>query len=121
MSFAALRDKIVAKGIISVHATETRPCRLRGCLDGFAICKRLNSVEEFESEIEAREPELQELREQLRQKKKSEEDYWAFRCATVQIEWTFEILKVGYPERYKTVSLRAKMKFYEHQGNFNAL
>lgn len=116
MTLPELRDRIVERGIEESKKTETIPYKLQGCLDGFEICRKLTSIEDFESEVRVRELELQSIRDDISNKKKTREDYFRFRCATAQIEWTLEVLKVGCPERYERHSVRAARLYAEIVG-----
>jgi hypothetical protein len=89
-TFEKIRDKFIELCTVSVHATETRPEKIKGCLDGIAICKRMTSLEELASEIKARTPELDRLRELG-----DPRDYWAFRCADAQLGWLYAVVEAG--------------------------
>ncbi len=89
-SFEEVRDKFVELCTKSVEATESKPERIQGCLDGLALCKKMTSIEEIVSEIECRKPELDLLRRQENAK-----EYWAFRCADAQLEWFLQVMAAG--------------------------
>lgn len=116
MTFIELRDALVKLGEASARKTETRPEKLQGCLDGFAILKRMNNIDELESEVNAREPELRNLVDAVRADETKAPEYWKFRCATAQLEWAFEIFQVGYPNRYAVTSVRATMMYAKIVG-----
>jgi hypothetical protein len=89
-TFEQVRDKFVEICTVSIHATETRPEKIKGSLDGVAICKRMTSIEELASEIRARTPELDRLRDLG-----EAADYWAFRCADAQLGWLYAVVSAG--------------------------
>ena len=98
-TFILLRDKIIEQGIEGVKNDDTfhgKQHKRDGAIAGFQICSQLNSLKEFEARIAKRRTEEAGGRREGQQI----EDYWYHRCATVQIEFCYEVLKIyvgGYP------------------------
>jgi hypothetical protein len=90
MTIIELRDEVIRRGIESANKNETREYRKRGCLAGFELCRTLETPEQFTNILTER---LTNERE-LIQKQVPTAEYWEYRCATVQIEFVFERLKI---------------------------
>lgn len=89
-SLSALRDKIIAIGIASVHKHEIRPEKIRGCLAGFELCRVLETPADYQECLRQRhEQETRMHREQV-----DAEEYWEYRCATAQVEHLWERLRI---------------------------
>jgi len=106
--FPMVRDALLKRMEESVHKHEKVPCRIKGCLNGIAICRKLNSVAELKGEIQARRPEGDHLDKKMvsvAQASTLEDfggayaDYWMYRCASAQIEWAYEVLRLGFDDQ----------------------
>lgn len=110
MKLPELMDRIIEEGIRSVQETETSEERLRGGIAGFELCRGLLTLEEFEKILGERHQKEQDLRI-------ADQDiaaYWEYRCATIQVEYCYEIVKVAYG-RYP-LSARAVLRYHEIVG-----
>jgi hypothetical protein len=91
MTFQELRDRIVEDGIKSVHANEKRPEKIRGCLAGFELISKMNTPAEITSALASR----RMAEDTMFRDKIDPESWWEYRCCTAQLEYAFEIIKVG--------------------------
>lgn len=113
MNITELRDALIEKGIKSAKSKETG-AKLEGALKGFELCRTLDSMEDFERVLQEREIEEDNLRIAVHKDSEGKEaidNYWSYRYGTLQVEFVYETLKVGFPGRYKTISARAGMRY----------
>jgi hypothetical protein len=111
-----IMDCVIEDGIQSVLDSETRVSHRRGGVAGFEICRKLASISEYERILTERHKQEHQMR-MTKPKSLDLEDYWEHRCATVQVEWCYEIIKVILG--YSPVSARAAMKVYSVLNRFN--
>lgn len=105
-----LRDRLIKDGIKSVREHEKRPERIRGGVAGFELCRTLATTEDFTKTLdERRRKEHQMYRDRI-----DAETYWEYRYATIQIEFVFERLKVGWG--MTPLSARAVMHYAKLVG-----
>ncbi len=103
--FILLRDKIAEQGIASVKKDATfhgKRHKREGSISGFQICSQLSSLKQFEEKLAKRDVAEMNWRKEGREI----EDYWFHRCATGQIEFCYEALKV-YVGGFRHYSARA--------------
>ena len=117
MNFDEYKERLIVEGLASVHKHEKRPERIRGGVMGFELCRTLNSVWDFQDELERRhrhEVDLISLRS-LSEERRAElagadvpvsqgpsrgtiEDYWEYRIATAQVEYVYERMLVVWAQ-----------------------
>jgi hypothetical protein len=90
-----VKEQLISEGIASVHTNEKRYERVRGCLAGFELCRTLNSIWDFQEELERRN---KREKEWLQTHEVSHDEYWEHRCATVQVEYVFERMLVVWSQ-----------------------
>jgi hypothetical protein len=114
MTVQDYRDAVIAEAVVSVHKHETREFRKQGCLDGLEICRTLLTLEDYQKEIKAR----NDIEDALVscEEKPSLEDYWKFRCATAQLEYVYERMKVAYAVPGMPLSAMAIMQYAKIVG-----
>jgi len=109
MTIQELKEKVIESGIASVKKYEKGEQR-EGAIEGFELCRELNTPQECEKELkERRKKEI--FDEDLRSDTKK---YWRYRYATLQIEYWYEILKVAFC--YPTISARAGIRYSQIVG-----
>ncbi len=111
LAFAELLRRLCDTMVLSVEQHETRTHRRRGCMAGIALCRTLTSAADFERVIAERKARDRTLRTFA-----PLEQYWEERCATAQVEYAFEVIKVavgGYPH----VRARAALQYQRLFGN----
>lgn len=92
MTWAALREKILVDMIASIERHETRDFRKQGCLAGLAICRTLETNDDF----------VRAIRTQRAKAKYAisegfgTQEYWRERCASAQIEFFYERFRVAH-------------------------
>jgi len=96
----------------SVAKHEVRDHRRRGCMAGIGICRTLTTVADFERVLAEREKHDLALRDA----KVPIDEYWEARCATAQVEYAYEVVKVACGG-YASYSSRAVMQFHQLLGN----
>lgn len=99
-----LRDKIIQRGIASVHKREDRPERIRGCLEGFRIVATLETPADFTRVLLDR----QAIEHTMHWVDRvSPAEYWEYRCATAQVEHVWERLRIvwGIGERVSGMAI----------------
>lgn len=98
------KQLVIDRGIKSAKAKETG-ARLEGALEGFAIARKLENLEQFDRAIKQRYLIEQTLRHDcletevefpfcLKKDSSSAENYWRYRYATLQLEYVAGILRV---------------------------
>lgn len=110
-SLALVRDRVIADGLLEVRSTyfHTDP-RQAGAIEGFELCRSLDTREQFERVIAARNRREQRIRP------RSEEDsaarrYVSHRYATLQVEWVLAcMIAGGWARDGDAVSGRAALK-----------
>jgi hypothetical protein len=90
MTVLELRDKIISDGITSIETTEKRENHRRGGINGFELCKNLDTPHAFEKTLEERHKEERKLIADA----VGVNVYWEYRAATVQIEFLWERMKI---------------------------
>lgn len=95
MTIEKLRDRLIADGIAEVERVyaDDDPKRL-GAVEGFELARTLETREQFERVLRAR----QRREAKLRRLQPSDEQlaaYWRHRYATLQIEWALNCLLVA--------------------------
>jgi hypothetical protein len=103
MTIIEFRDRVIREAEESVNKMEYRPFRKRGCLEGLRIAKSIEPLMDcFQQEIMMRHEIENAMRTEdkrgfsLAEREKHIEQFWEFRCATAQLEFVLESLKVGY-------------------------
>lgn len=114
MTPATLRGKLIAAGIAEVEgAYPPDSYKRRGALHGFELCRALETREQFEATLRERgEDERRQVDEGVVGGREAPiEEYWEYRCATLQIEHVYRRLLVlwGSP----TLSARAVIQVAE--------
>ncbi len=96
--FGDLIELIVADGRRSVERLEKREERRQGCLEGFQLCEEMKGLGVLEFELALRQMEAtdNDNRKRLHRNEIEAEDFRRHRCATAQIEYCYEILRVAY-------------------------
>lgn len=89
-SIRELRDQIITEAIASVHKWETRPEKIRGCLQGLEICRTLDTPEDYQAALSTR----YDVEDEMRSDRVPIDQYWEYRCATAQIEFVWERLRI---------------------------
>ncbi len=112
MTLEQLIVKAIEDGIKSVQEQEHDPRRLAGYLAGFEICRSLQGPKDYADVLSVRHREEVEFRWQ----NDDVEGYWEYRCATIQIEWCYEIMKVAL--RMYPLSSRAIHYYQKVMGEF---
>jgi hypothetical protein len=126
MTIQEFKDVVIEAGIMSVNQTETREHRIRGCMAGFEIAKRLNTPEEFEKELVQRTIEENNFQRMAgghkttTEARAAAERYIEFRCATLQIEHVYERMKVAWHynhiHHFDSLSSRAVIQYAKIVG-----
>jgi hypothetical protein len=101
MKIEDFRDEIIRRAIVSVNQHEDREYRRRGCLEGLRIAGTMLAIGEFQDEIQKRNEIEYAIRsegreEEIADREKQIEKFWEFRCATAQLEFVLDRLKVAY-------------------------
>ena len=88
-----LKAKVIKRGLISIETEEKEYAR-RGGRHGFELCRYLHTPQDFEQVLAERHRMEMRMSYDV-----SEENYWEYRWATLQINHVYERLKVlwGYP------------------------
>lgn len=112
MDVNELKNKIIKEGIEGCKK-DFNGVERDASIQGFEMCRNLKTMKDFEREIERRrKKEIEMVYENLKgemYEKISDEEYWKHRYATIQIEYTYEILKVAYG--YPIISARAGLRY----------
>src|SRR5574337_393442 len=118
MNVEEFKERVIADGIASVKQHEKRPERLRGGIAGFELCRNLNSMWDFQEEMSKRHQHKRDMvslmtfsPEKLKELRgegmyglpadmpvPTSEEYWEYRCATVQVEFVFERMLVAWSQ-----------------------
>lgn len=110
-----VRAHVIAMGLASVAQHETRPERKEGCLEGFRIAGALALHPECWAEVLQ---ERQAFETGLHRSDVDPKDYWRYRCATLQIEWVRERLRVVWAanglDGGALISVRATLDVYRY-------
>lgn len=112
MNIIELRDRLIEDGIRSVHKHETRLEFIRGGVAGFELCRTLQKPEDYMRILEERHRSEHEMG--WKKISVSSEAYWEHRYATIQIEFVFKHLKVGWG--MSPLSARALIHYAELVG-----
>lgn len=86
---------LVEEGKKSVAKGETRPNRIRGCLEGFRIVAEdmaPHTPERYEAELAER----RQIEQTMLEGHDDPEAYWEYHCATAQIEHVYKRLQVVF-------------------------
>lgn len=119
MTFEQLRDRVIEDGIAEVKvAYEPTDPRRVGAIEGFELCRSLDSREAFESVLQARE--RRDARKALREARPTKEQsdaFWRQRYATLQVAWVLKcLLAGGWARPGELVSSRALRKVAQIGG-----
>ena len=100
-----LRDRLIGEGIESVLRDERmNENERRGSIAGFSACRTLATPEDFQRALQERELVERDLR-----RRKDLSAYWYHRFGTIQIEYVFDLLKVGWG--FPLISARAGLRY----------
>jgi hypothetical protein len=93
-----LRDLLIEDGIAEVERVYEEDDRRRaGAIEGFELCRSLGSPSEFRKVLDARQRrEDRWVREFYANERIREDDYWRHRYATLQVEFVYNVLRVGW-------------------------
>ncbi len=109
--FILVRNAVIEQGIEGVKSDDTfhgATHKREGSIAGFQLCRQLNTLQEFEEKINKRQ--IEEAN--WRREGPRPEDYWFFRCATTQIEFCYEVMKV-FVGRSTHYSARATVCYHK--------
>jgi hypothetical protein len=95
-------EYIAERARTSVETYETRNFRKEGCLNGIQMCEDMKNlqVEDFELALIVMEQKDKELRQKYHNGEVLIENYRQQRCATAQVEWFYERLRVAHADLY---------------------
>jgi len=96
MTLAEFRDKVIESARESLVRLETREHRRRGCMRGLEIAATMLNAEEFYQEILSRQKLEWHLRDGVVQHTVTPGEFWEFRCATLQIDFVYQRMKLAY-------------------------
>jgi hypothetical protein len=108
MTYQEIVEKLVEGGIEGVKNANYKPEEEAAYIRGFEICRNLSTIGEFTTTLDERHKRELEL---MGPSYDAQEDYWPHRWETTQIEYVWEVLKVGmglYPQ-----SAQAAMRYGE--------
>ena len=92
MTIAEFKNRLILDGIESVKKDDSmKPHEKDGSIEGFNMCRKINSPEDFEKIISERRANEHKLIDNL-----SAEEVWEYKYATIQIEYVYERLKVAW-------------------------
>lgn len=107
-SVLAFRDWLLPRMIDSIERTETRAYRREGCLLGVEYVRKLDSPQGFIALLNLRHKYEHYLAFERHQSGEwpagAYEDYWRYRCATAQVEYVWERLRLAWELDYTVVS-----------------
>lgn len=109
MIIEELKNYLIERGIKSVKKTEKGSQKLGG-IEGFKMCRALNTPKDFENKIQELYKESQEIvmrRPNLI--KEEQEQYWRIRYQCLQVEFVYERLKCAW--RFPSLSARAVLDY----------
>jgi hypothetical protein len=90
MNLIRLRDRLIAEGLAAVeHDGRMTDRNRRGSRAGFALCRGLDTPDDFAHTLAARH------RHEAESGEAPAEDRREYRRATVEVEFVWEVLKVG--------------------------
>ena len=123
MTIEEFKVIVIHRGIESVKKKE-RGAELAGGLLGFKRCGKLHTPKDFYNAVSKERAKLHDIRMKLNGsfKFKKSEEYTKQLYICLQIEWTFEMMKVAWdfekPQRYNftPLSSRAIIKYGEIVG-----
>ena len=102
MTIDTYKERLITDGLTSVKKNEKRQERIKGGVAGFELCRKLNSMADFEEELERRRKEELRLMNEYYgmkcERKEVLDEYWEYRYATVQIEYVFERMLVMWSQ-----------------------
>ena len=103
-----LRDRLITEGEASAkkHLKEEE---LEGALEGFALARTLQTIEEFKAKLD-------EMEEETVLARNDAKKYWKLRYRALQLEYIMEVLKVGQRHLYPSLSARAMARYAEIVG-----
>lgn len=93
MHIDEFKRQVIARGIESAKKYEKRPDHLAGALEGFELCRVLNSPADFEEKLQ----ELHEKEAAMRLWNRKE-GYWRQRYISLQVEFVYERMKVAWSQ-----------------------
>ena len=118
-TFQQLRDRLIVDGIAEVERVYVKgDPRRAGAIEGFELCRSLDSRDAFENVLRTREN--RDSRRSLRHTEPTQEQidaYWRQRYATLQVEWVLKcLLAAGWARPGERLSGRAVRKIAEVTG-----
>lgn len=118
MTIVEFRDILIERGIQSIHEAKYSEHKKRGAIAGFEICRTLDTPQSFEwmlkERYQAEHALFYRLTEEDRRSEEKRKEYWEFRMATIQIEYVYERMKVGW--KMNPLSARAVLDYAEIVG-----
>jgi hypothetical protein len=117
MNIQEFKDQLITDGIASIKKHETRQSHIDGGIEGFELCRNLNTMEEYQKILQERRAEENRLR--LISSDVDKNAYWKYRYTTIQIEYVFDRLCVIWSQTGQydgPVSARAVLRTAEIVG-----
>lgn len=107
-----IRDHLIKKGVESILNSVENIDHQAGGVIGFDLCRTLETPEDYELVLAQR-----HMEEAIRRNAGDAEDYWKYRWATLQVEYMYSVLLVGWAQlglrNPPNLSTRAILKFNE--------
>lgn len=111
MTIKELKNYLIERGIESVKKTE-KSSRRTGGIEGFEMCRNLNTPEDFDKKVmELWEEGRKILRRRPNLTKEETELYWRIRYQALQVDFVFERLKCAWG--FPNLSARAVLDYSE--------
>jgi hypothetical protein len=124
MTLEALKEILITEGIASVKQ-EFEGAKLEGSIEGFEACRTLDTARQFERTISWRSEQEFSLLARADAGDDSEladdsddpkgdgwhEAYWRYRYGTIQIEYVYNVLRVGWGK--SPISARAGIRYHK--------
>lgn len=115
MTLAEFKNRVIEDGIASVKRREKRLELLKGGLAGFELCRSLETPIAFQDVLAERHKE-----EARKRREYEKDDYWEYRYATIQVEFVYGLMKVGWSQsglyQFPSLSARAVLRYAEVVG-----
>ena len=112
LTLEALKEIIITEGIASVKR-EFEGAELEGSIEGFEACRKLDTPGQFEAEMVRRHDKEHKLigADLTQDSDTDHEAYWRHRYGTIQIEFVYNILRVGWG--MSPISARAGIRYHQ--------
>lgn len=112
LTLEQLREIVITEGIASVKR-EFESYKLEGSIKGFEACRNLTTPAKFVAEILRSSGEEQVIvgRDLDNDSEPDLEAYWTQRYETIQIEYVYNVLRVGWG--LSPISARAGIRYHE--------